>query len=76
MKTINNLWVEVTYKVGLRDIQVSDEVYDALVSSEAVILEDDNPYLSEKENTALDWLIDNIKEDDGCEFNFEILSID
>lgn len=76
MKTINNLWVEVTYKVGLGDVQVSDELYDALVSSEAIALEDDNPYLSKEENVALEWLSDNIKEDDSCEFNFEILSID
>lgn len=76
MKTINNLWVEVTYKVGLGDVQVSDEVYDALVNSEAITLEDDNPYLSKEENVALDWLVNNIKEDDCCEIKFEVLSVD
>ena len=76
MKTINNLWVNVTYKVGLSEFQVEDSVYDALVNSEALLLEDNDPYLSKEENAALEWLSDNIKEDDGCEFNFEILSID
>lgn len=66
MKTIKDLTVKATYKVGLSNVEVSDEVYNQLSQ---YYDEGENVYaLSEVE----EWLMDNIRQDDAMEWEFEI----
>lgn len=63
MKTISDLTVTVTYRAGLCDVEVSDEIFDALTSTY------DTGTVS---SAAQDWLADNIGEDDAFDWHYEI----
>lgn len=76
MKKIENIQVKVTYLVGLCDVDVPDDVYEALSNSESEILSPDNLNMTFEQAYAMEWLASNVKEDDACEFKFEIESID
>ncbi len=73
MKTIKDLTVKVTYTVGLSDVQVSDEVYEALdhladLGETNCDHVDDDEYIG----TAFEWLINHIHESDACDWNYEV----
>lgn len=76
MKKIENIQVKVTYLVGLCDVDVPDDVYEALSNSESEILSPDNLSMTFEQAYAMEWLASNVKEDDACEFRFEIECID
>lgn len=77
MKTIKDLTVKVTYTVGLSNVQVSDEVYEALSNcydkGGEVPMPDEctingHPELVE----ASEWLSDNTREADAMDWEYEI----
>lgn len=72
MKVIKGLTVEVTYRVSLGNVEVSDEVYDALSRCY-----DDGGDVSplgmtDEEVIAAEWLNDNISESDATDWEYEI----
>jgi len=71
MKTIKNLYVKVTYTVGLGDVEVSDEVFEQLdkMADYGFTVED---YESSKYPEAFDWLSDNIRERDAMDWAYEV----
>jgi len=78
MKTINDLTVERSFRVGICNFKVSDEVYNGLcricdtgvVDYDYVTREGDKNMLK-----AFEWLRDNINISDNNEWNFEIYNI-
>ena len=71
MKTIKNLYVKVTYTVGLGDVEVSDEVFEQLeqMADYGFSVEDCE---SSKYPEAFDWLSDNIRERDALDWAYEV----
>lgn len=63
MKKIKDLTIKVTYRVGLSDVEVPDKVYD----EGGYVPEGDD----ELEN-ANEWLLDNIRQEDAMDWEFEI----
>ena len=70
MKKINNLTVTVTYTVGLRDIEVPDNVYRGLENNYK--LDPDDLNLDDYANEALDWLSSHIEERDAMSWDYEV----
>ena len=72
--TIKDLVVEVTYRVGLGGIEVPSEVYDQINEAS-----DNGDKISLtgmlKYPEALEWLKDNIHEDDCMDWEIEIEDI-
>jgi len=66
MKTIKNLSVKVTYNVGLGNVEVPDDVYEQLEETEEFSSEYGENY------KALDWLLNNIHENDAYQHEFEV----
>ena len=75
MKRINNLTVEVRYTVSLGDVDVPDDVYDALAECESSELNCDDLDMTEEQNKSIEWLSDNISERDAMTWEYEILDI-
>ena len=70
MKKIENLSVKVTYHVEYGDVEVPDDVYEQLMNNSEFSSDD-------MENAkALDWLSDNISEDDAMDWSFEVDDIE
>ena len=71
MKTIKNLYVKVTYTVGLEDVEVSDEVFEQLdkMAEYGFSVEDCE---SSKYPEAFDWLSYNIRERDAMDWVYEV----
>lgn len=72
MKTIKDLTIKVTYRVGLGNVEVSDEVYDALSQcyyNGGYVTPDG---MTNEESIAAEWLNDNIRESDAMEWEYEI----
>lgn len=71
MKIIKNLYVKVTYTVGLEDVEVSDEVFEQLdkMADYGFTVEDCE---SSKYPEAFDWLSDNIRERDAMDWGYEV----
>lgn len=71
MRTIKNLYVKVTYTVGLEDVEVSDEVFEQLdkMADYGFSVEDCE---SSKYPEAFDWLSDNIRERDALDWAYEV----
>jgi hypothetical protein len=74
MKTVENLTVEVTYRVQLGNINMPDEVYDELIS--ASLNEVGIGDSQQGTMNAYCWLNDNISEDDAIDWFAEIIDID
>lgn len=72
MKTIKNLEVKVTYTVSLSDVEVPDDVYDALSECYEVFGFVSQASMSDAESVASDWLNDNIFQDDSMDWEYEI----
>jgi len=75
MKTVKDLTVKVTYRVGLGDVEMPQKVYDQIVEA-AENGDDIDPSGSRKYADAADWLSDNIRERDcmDCEAEIEEVS--
>lgn len=76
MKTIKNLDVTVTYRVGLGDIEVPNDIYEALMNCEAKELNGDKFPLTKDEEKAMSWIADNVTVDDAYEWSYEIEDIE
>lgn len=72
MKTVKNLSVTATYHVGLRNVEVPDNVFEVL--SGGGELDSDDYRLSDDESEALDWLNQNITESDAYSWKYEFES--
>ena len=77
MKKINDITVKVTYTVGLSNVQVSDELYEAICNSY------DNGYRlgsdcdsGDDACDATDWISSNIRESDAMDWEYEIEDLD
>lgn len=70
MKTIKDLDVKVTYRVGLGNVEVSDKVFKQLNEIADKGIELDGTGIDYPE--ANEWLRDNIKESDCCYLEYEI----
>lgn len=70
MKTIKDLTVKVTYTVGLSDVEVPENVYDALIecydNCEEISADD------VANDIAFEWILDNIHESDAMDWKCEI----
>lgn len=71
MKVIKDLAVMVTYTVELGGVEVPDKVFEQLNNMAkygiSVGIGD-----SEKYEKAFEWLMDNIREDDAMEWEYEV----
>lgn len=72
MKTIKDLTIKVTYRVGLGDVEVSDKVYEALSKCYDKGGEVSPDSFDEDEQTASEWLSENVHEADAMDWEFEI----
>jgi hypothetical protein len=71
MKTIKDLDVKVTYKVGLGDVEVPNKVYEQLYEIYANDTEVDIMGMSQYPE-ASEWLRNNIKVEDCCDLEYSI----
>ena len=71
MKIIKDLAVTVTYTVELGGVEVPDKVFEQLNNMTkygiSVGIED-----SEKYEKAFEWLMNNIREDDAMDWEYEV----
>ena len=67
-KIIENIDVTVTYNVGLGNIKVDDNVYQELMDAADECGEVDY----QKYPNAAEWLRNNIKESDCCDWDCEM----
>lgn len=74
---VKDLYVKVTYHVGLSDVEVSDELYEALQHF-ADHGEVSCNYAGSDEliDIAMEWLGDNIQEADACNCDYEITDME
>lgn len=72
MKTIKDLTVKVTYTVGLNNVQVSDEVYEALSNCYDKGGEVITDGFDDEEQTASEWISDHVHEADAMDWEYEI----
>lgn len=74
MKKIEDITVKVTYTVSLSDIEVSDDLYEAICNSydNGYKLGSDVDYEEKDANRATDWISSNIKESDAMDWEYEI----
>ena len=70
MKKIKELTIKVTYIVGLSNIEVPDDVYNEL--AKAYDEGGDVPEWDDELENANEWLLDNIRQNDAMEWEFEI----
>lgn len=76
MAKIKNLKVKVSYTVHLEDVEVSDHVLKSMMDLYILgSVNSDYPILEVLES-AVDWIADNIKQDDAMEFESEIEELD
>lgn len=76
MKTIKNIDVRVTYNVALSDIEVPDDVYDALMNKEGDEIDGDNYNLTDEELKVEEWLCHHISESDAYKWRHRIDEIE
>ena len=70
MKNIKDLTIKVTYRVGLGNVEVPDEVYNEF--AKAYDEGGDVPEWDDELENAKEWLSDNIREADAMEWEYEI----
>lgn len=75
MKVIKDLTIAVTYTVGLSDVEVPDEVYEALSSCYDEGGEVSPDSFDKHEQIASEWLSDNIHEEDAMAWEYEIVDL-
>lgn len=74
MKKVKNLSVQVTYRVGLGEVNMPQKVYAQLIEAFESGAEID-PCDNRKYADAADWLSNNIKEGDCTDWSAEIEEI-
>lgn len=65
-----NMYINVNYRVLLRDVEIPVEIYDEIYTrfyGEPEVKED---------SEAFDWISRHCKEEDGCFQSFEIINIE
>lgn len=75
MKTIKDLTVKMTFRVGLADLKVSDSIMDGLEKiSEMNNIDDMDIGMTKDKNIqeAWEWLSNNISDDDAFSWEYEI----
>ena len=77
MKTIKDLTIKVTYTVGLCDVEMPDNVYDALsqfYDEGGEVPMPDECFIrgGEELRCAAEWILDNIQEADAMDWEYEI----
>lgn len=75
MKAIKDLTVQVTYRVGLGNLEVSDNIYNGLIKiAHRVSISDDEANMTKDKDVqaAFEWLTDNIRENDAMSLEYEI----
>ncbi|MBT1285937.1 hypothetical protein [Phocaeicola dorei] len=72
MKTIKDLTIKVTYTVGLSNVQVSDDVYEALSNCYDEGGQVTTDGFDNEEQTASEWLSDHVHESDAIDWEYEI----
>ena len=82
MKTIKDLQVKITYTVGLCNVEVTDEIYDALTEiydvKNGLVPDPDECFIKGErhlENVS-EWILDNISEKDAMDWEAEIESLE
>lgn len=73
MRIIKKLTVKMTYRVGLGNVEVPDDVYDSL--AKCYDEGGDVPMPNESDEgfaEASEWLADNIREADAMDWEYEI----
>lgn len=73
MKLIKDLTVQVTYTVGLGDVEMPEDVYNEIIEADKKGVHFDMTF--DKNVIASSWLVDNINEADCMEWKAEILEI-
>lgn len=74
---VKNLDVKVTYRVGLSDVEVSDELYEALQHlGDYGEISCDLIDADEQIEMAFEWLEDNIRETDAYDMEYEITDME
>jgi len=73
MKSIEELSVRVTYKVGLGNLKVSKKVYEQLTEIAENRSDVDGTGMEFPE--AIEWLRNNVKERDCCDLQYEIVDL-
>lgn len=73
MKSIEELSVKVTYRVGLGNLKVSQKVYDQLNEIADSGSEVDGTGMEYPE--AVEWFRNNVKERDCCDIEYEITEL-
>lgn len=71
MKTIKDITVTVKYTVGYGNVEVPDEVYEQLMNNQEIDNIDD-----ETQSAAMEWLGENMKEEDAMDWSYEIYDIE
>ncbi|RGV56524.1 hypothetical protein DWW00_22715 [Bacteroides fragilis] len=73
MKIIKNLTVKMTYRVGLGNVEVPDDVYDFFAKCYDEGGDVPMPNESDEDSAeAYEWLSDNIREADAMDWEYEI----
>ncbi|MGF0098558.1 hypothetical protein ACQRD6_09485 [Prevotella sp. SGI.027] len=73
MTKIKDLTVTVTYTVGLHDVEVTENVYEALNAlADRGRVNCDFMDLGEQVCTGFEWLSDHIHESDTYDWNYEV----
>lgn len=74
---VKELCVKVTYHVSLSNVEVSDEIYEAMQHmAECGEINCGIVTLDKQIDTAIEWLGDNIQEADACNWEYEITNME
>lgn len=75
-KTLKTLEVEVTYKIGLHNIELPAQVHDALVGLYEMDITELDADGTQMEQTATDWLVRNIRQRDAYDIAIEVTEVE
>lgn len=74
---VKELYVKVTYYVGLGDVEIPDDIHDAMseiMDEGGEVPIPDECMISGRDHLSdvAGWLSDHIQEDDACDLKYEI----
>lgn len=74
MKNLKELTIKVTYQVGLADLQIPDDISEQVVSEIEAAHDSGQEITADNLNysNAYQWIIDNIHQQDCCEYSAEV----
>ena len=73
MKTIESLTIKVTYEVGLGQVEMPKEIAEQLKS--CFDSGDEIGWRNDEYQEAQEWIVNNIKERDCCDYKAEVIEI-